>query len=107
MKILNKKSCLLVGALFVTILMSQSAMASPNSGWIDKKQHHQKHKIVRGVKSGQLTRKEAWRLGKQQRRIHLKERRYKSDGNFTRRERAKIHRDLAHASRNIYRAKHN
>jgi len=40
-------------------------------------------------------------------KIYLKERRFKADGNFTRRERAKIHHDLAHASKNIYQAKHN
>ncbi len=108
MKALKMKKSLLIATLLVSSgLMSQSVMASPNSGWIDKKQKHQKHKIVRGVKSGDLTRKETWRLGKQQRRIHLKERRFKADGNFTRRERAKVHRDLARASRSIYRAKHN
>jgi hypothetical protein len=108
MKALKVKESLLIATLLVSSgLMSQSVMASPNSGWIDKKQKHQKHKIIRGVKSGDLTRKETWRLGKQQRRIYLKERRFKADGNFTRRERAKIHRDLARASRSIYRAKHN
>jgi len=108
MKILTLKNSLLTGALVLaSTLVTQSAMAGPKSGWIDKKQKNQKHRIMRGVKSGDLTRKETHRLGKQQRRIHLKERRFKADGNFTRRERAKIHHDLAHASKNIYQAKHN
>ena len=108
MKILTLKKCLLTGALVLaSTLATQSAMADPKCGWIDKKQKYQKHKIIRGLKSGNLTYKETHRLGKQQRRIHLKERRFKADGNFTRRERAKIHHDLAHASKNIYRAKHN
>ncbi len=40
-------------------------------------------------------------------KIYSKERRFKADGNCTRREHAKIYRDLAHASKSIYRAKYN
>lgn len=105
MKNLTIENKLLTGTLLVTIaLISQPVLA--DSAWIDKKQDNQKHKIFQGVKSGELTVKETWRLGQHQKNIYQKERRFKADGNFTRRERAKVHLDLAKASGNIYKQKH-
>jgi len=98
---------MITGTLLITsVLMTQTVLAGTNSGLIDKKQVQQKHKIAQGVKSGELTRKEAWRLGKQQKKIYLEEHRFKADGDFTRRERAKVHADLVKASRSIYQQKH-
>lgn len=97
----------LVGSAFLTVtLMSQSAIANSNSAWIDSKQTNQKHKIYQGFKSGELTARETWRLGQQQKDIYQKERRFKADGDFTRRERAKIHLDMAKSSKSIYQQKH-
>lgn len=105
MKTFNNK--LLTATVFITAgLFSHSAFADTNSPYIDKKQNNQKQRIVNGVESGQLTGKEVWRLGKQQARIHHREQRLKSDGQFTGRERAVIHRDLFRSSKNIYKQKH-
>lgn len=95
-----------ISLLIASSVFTTSAMANTNSPLIDQKQQNQKGKIVQGVKSGELTGKETWRLGKQQAKIHHKEARFKSDGQFTRRERLAIHRDLGIASRNIYQQKH-
>lgn len=74
---------------------------------IDQRQHQQKHRIVQGLGSGELTGREAHRLASQQRQTARTEARFKSDGNFTRRERAIVQHQLNHSSRNIYRKKHN
>lgn len=92
--------------LFAATALSQTASAGTNSPGVDNKQNNQKDRIVQGVNSGELTGKEAWRLGKQQGKIYHKENRFKSDGNFTRRERAVIHRDLQKSSNSIYNQKH-
>ena len=86
----------------LTATLTQTAMAKS----IDDKQDTQKDRITQGIKSGELTANEAWRLGKQQRSIYKKERRFKADGTFTRRERAVIHRDLLKSSGSIYKQKH-
>ena len=93
-----------ISAAVVTLftLMGQSAIAKS----IDDKQSHQKDRIFQGVRSGELTAKETWRLRKQQKSIYKRERRFKSDGTFTRRERAVIHRDLLKSSGSIYKQKH-
>lgn len=100
----NKLMMIMLGsALFST---SQIATAGTNSPEIDKKQHHQQHRIWQGINSGQLTAKETYRLEKQQASIHKKERRFKADGNLTRVERAKLQRSLHQSSKSIYKQKH-
>jgi uncharacterized membrane protein len=74
---------------------------------IKRRQHHQQKRIVHGVRSGELTRREASRLRREHREIRQDVREIKSDGDVTRRERIKIHREQNRASRHIYRAKHN
>jgi len=86
----------------LTATLTQTAMAKS----IDDKQDTQKDRITQGIKSGELTANEAWRLGNKQRSIYKKERRFKADGTFTRRERAVIHRDLLKSSGSIYKQKH-
>jgi len=101
------KNKLLTTTLLLTIAgFSSSVMAGINSPVIDKKQEKQKDRIVQGVTSGSLTGKETWRLSKQQKHIYQEERRFKADGHFTRRERAKVHMDLTKASVSIYKQKH-
>ena len=67
----------------------------------------QHRRIERGVRSGELTRKEAKHLRKQLRRIARLERRYTRDGFLDRHERRKLHSKLNVASDRIYRLKHN
>lgn len=95
-------TALLISTAFFTTIAS----AGTNSPVIDHKQQHQKSRILQGIKSGELTAHEASKLGKLQGRIYHKEQHFKSDGNFTRRERAKVHRNLAKSSHSIYVQKH-
>ena len=67
----------------------------------------QQQRIEQGVRSGELTRKEAKRLRKQLRHIARLERRYTLDGHLDRYERKKLHNKLDVASNRIYRLKHN
>ena len=73
---------------------------------IARRQVRQQTRIYQGVRSGQLTRGEFRGLEREQYRIQQDKQRLKSDGNFTPRERARIQRELNHASRDIYRQKH-
>jgi len=58
------------------------------------------------VRSGELTRGESRALVGEQRRIEHIERDYRSDGRFTREERADIERRLDRSGRHIYQETH-
>lgn len=77
------------------------------AGRIEKRQWNQQKRIHQGVRNGSLTPGEAARLEREQFRIERMERRLKADGNFSRRDRARVHHRLDHSSGHIYRAKHN
>lgn len=74
---------------------------------IEQRQWNQRQRIHRGVHGGSLTPGEAARLEREQFRIERMERRLKADGDFTRRDRARVRHRLNRSSRHIYRAKHN
>ena len=71
------------------------------------RQVKQNKRIFHGAKSGQLTRREARRLHREQRHIQRTKRRMKRDGVITPRERRRLNRKQNRANRHIYRAKHN
>ena len=58
----------MTATLLLATTLSQTAMAGINSPIIDNKQQNQKNRIAQGVRSGELTGKETWRLGKQQKK---------------------------------------
>ena len=93
---------LATGSLLV-LLMGSIAILEAG---IPQRQMRQEGRIYQGVRSGQLTRREFRGLEREQYRIQRDKQRFKSDGNFTPRERARIQRELNHASRDIYRQKH-
>lgn len=74
---------------------------------INHRQLNQKRRIGQGIRSGELTRGEAHRLGHQQVRIQRQKRHLKADGTFTKRERLRVHKNQNRVSKNIYRKKHN
>jgi len=96
------KSLVIAIAIASCPALTASAAAPPAA-----RQVKQQKRIHRGVKSGQITRREARKLGRQQRHIHRTKRRMKRDGKFTLRERRRLNRKQNRASRNIYRAKNN
>lgn len=74
---------------------------------VNQRQNRQQHRIGHGIVNGELTRREAFRLEREQFQINRLERRVRADDEVTRRERARLQRELNEASRHIYRAKHN
>jgi hypothetical protein len=83
-------------------------MAAAQTPTIPKRQGMQKARIAHGVRSGELTPREARHLAKKQRRIHRSIVRDRRDGDgFTSRERIRAQRRLNQQSRAINRLKHN
>ena len=83
------------------------ATNNASAGAIDERQQKQRWRIKQGIQSGELVRFEAKILKQEQRRIKVAKRYARSDGRFTRKERRHIMRMQDHASRHIYRLKHN
>ncbi len=73
---------------------------------INQREAFQRNRIAQGVRSGELTRGEARALQFEQRRIENIEQNYRSDGRFTREERADIQRRLDRSAQHIYQETH-
>jgi hypothetical protein len=100
----------LLATAFALSLIAGAAVvadAGTHTQGVNHRQRHQQRRIVRGVRSGELTRGETRRLERNARGIRRDERRARADGDVTARERARLRRELNHESRHIYRAKHN
>ena len=93
----------LVVAVFV-LGASAVSMAGPRG--INSREYREQQRINQGIRSGELTRREARRLEAGAARIKIDERFARSDGNLSPRERARLNRELNHESRGIYRQKH-
>lgn len=93
-------------ATIVTTFAISAAYAGDRDPGVNKRQSSQHHRIVEGVKSGELTYSEAKSLPAGQRDIKAEEAEFKSDGKLTRAEQRELHRDLNESSRDIYREKH-
>ncbi len=81
--------------------LSFDAFAQNRPRGINKRQHNQQKRIYQGVKSGELTPREFFRLEKEQMQIRRMEKRFKSDDELTRRERARLKKELYQASWHI------
>ncbi len=73
---------------------------------IDQRQANQEKRIEQGVKSGELTKKEAARLEKGQARVQKMESKAVADGVVTKRERARIEKAQNVESRRIAKQAH-
>jgi len=85
---------------------SMAALAQAATPGIDARQARQEQRIDRGVASGELTRREARRLGREQNIIDRAENKAKADGTVTAQERKRLHHTQNRASRDIRRQKH-
>ncbi len=101
-------------ALLLGVLALPAAAQTPppppfhHPAGINTRFHDQQGRIHQGVQSGQLTRREQYRLEARDSRIRTQEYRDKlSGGKFTHAERRHIQRELNGSSRAIYRDKHN
>jgi len=101
-----KKLVIISLLALLTVGTSMQAFAGTRDPGVNKQQYHQQARIKQGVKSGELTKKEAIKLETRQRKIARTERRMKSDGDLTAAERAKLDKMQDHQSKVIYNQKH-
>lgn len=100
---MRKTVSLFVAVVFV---LGASAVSMAGQHGIDARQHREQQRINQGIRSGELTRREARRLETGLARIRIDERFARSDGYISPRERARLNRELNRESRGIYRQKH-
>ena len=74
---------------------------------VDRRQENQLSRIHDGWQNGSLTKREARKLKKIQRKIDRMEYRYAKDGYIDKRERRKLNKALERSSHRIYKLKHN
>jgi hypothetical protein len=108
---MTKTLTIVAGAVlaFATLAASaQTPVAAPgtNTPGIDQRQANQEQRIDKGIASGQLTKRETRRLEKEQAVINRAEDKAKADGTVTAQERRRLKKAQNHASRDIYRQKH-
>ena len=90
----------------ITLLMTGMSYAQAETPVIDQRQANQEQRIDKGIASGQLNKREATRLNKQQGHIDNMENKAQSNGVMTKKERARIGAAQDRASRHIVREKH-
>ena len=97
---------LMIIGLFVLgfTFTSQAQTKAPR---VSKTQLKQQKKIQHGLKSGELTKKEAVKLQQQQRRIYKAKRKAKADGVFTPKEKINLNARQNKARAVIYKKKNN
>ena len=100
----------IVSVILTTVFalgLSIAAFAqSTNTPRVDRRERNQQRRIRQGVRSGELTKREAHRLRRQERVTRAEERAAKADGKVTKRERRHLNRRENRTSRRIYRQKH-
>ena len=100
----RKISALIFGAFVCATVLPSANLFAANP--INRREHREQLRIRQGGRTGELTAKEVRKLEKEQARIRRAEARAKSDGQLTAKERACLEKRLNHASRDIYRQKH-
>ncbi len=95
---------IILSVAFVMAVLPAAVWAQDRG--INDRQREQQQRIRQGVRSGELNRREARRLQRNEAKIRRREARARhSGGQFTRRERARVQRDLNRSSRRIYHQK--
>lgn len=103
---------LLTKITFATLITGMSlspalVFAHGQGGHLHQRLERQQYRIEKGIDSGALTRKEAKKLRRQQRKIRMMVRHFREDGVLTRAERHKVRDKLDRASDRIWAFKHN
>lgn len=96
-----------VTIIFVTTLLALIWCSAAWAGRSNIRDHRQTQRIRQGIRSGAIIRPEARRLKQEQRRINRAYHRASADGHLNWRERQRLDNMQNHASRHIFRAKHN
>jgi len=103
-----KKITFLVFAAFAVLcgLALESNAQTNRSRSINNRQSRQQQRIVNGVKTGELTARETYRLEREQLQIRRMENRFRRTGDgLSPSERYRLERELNQSSRHIYRQK--
>jgi hypothetical protein len=100
---MKRTSSLLIAVLATFTL---PVLAQTNTPKVDQRQANQQQRIDQGVKSGELTGKEATKLEKGQAQVDKKEAKAKADGKVTPKEREKLKQAQAQQSKKIKHEKH-
>ena len=104
-KTLKKLTAAALACAALAAVPAQAQSRHPRS--INARERHQQQRIRQGIRSGELTRREAARLEAQQARIRVAEAyARRSGGGLTPQERARLQHALNRSSRQIYRQKH-
>lgn len=74
---------------------------------VNARQKNQKERAVQGAQSGELTKREAKRIKEQQENVNDYEAKLRSDGELSKKDKAKLDAAQDRTSRSIYRKKHN
>ena len=91
------------GAAMAQSAAPQAPVGTPK---IDQREANQEKRIEQGVKSGELTKKEAARLEKREAKLQANKEKAQADGKVTKQERQQLHREANRDSKAIYRQKH-
>jgi hypothetical protein len=102
-----KRITMIILAVAIAASIAGVASAQPGTQGLDRREWRQHERIHRGVRSGQLTPREARHLRLGQRHIRRVELRSWADGRIGPRERARLHRALDRQDARIWRLKHN
>ena len=101
-----RTSGIVIAGVMMAGLVAGTAVGA-DAGPINRREHRQVRRIVHGVRSGALTRRETARLAAEQARIRVMERRLRRSGDgLSRREYVRLQRALNRSSRHIYRQTH-
>jgi hypothetical protein len=100
------KKSLGISLMTAALALTVSGSVLAGTPRYDARQQHQRERIVNGVQNGELTWRETRRLSAGQVHLNRVEKRAKSDGVVTRRERAHLHHEANQQSRRIQRQKH-
>jgi hypothetical protein len=95
---------LMIVGFFVALTNESFGQETPRA---DKRQKNQKQRIKQGAKSGEITKREAKSIKRSSTQAKRYEKRAKSDGKVTWKERARLENKQDKTSRKIYRTKHN
>jgi len=102
MKKLSILTVIIMIALFISVDMAQAGR-----GRAGNRQIKQQKRIYQGVESGELIRKEATHLEREQHRIQKSKQNALNDGELTQKERLRLERQQDQANKHIYRLKNN
>ena len=100
---MRKAISFLIAAVFV---LGASAVSMAGQRGINGREYREQRRINQGIRSGELTRREAARLQAGLARIRIDERFARADGHLSYRERARLNRELNRESHAIHHQKH-